>query len=284
MVTDLILRNFRCFSDISLTLSNLTLLTGKNDSGKSSVLDALAVMYSSEQDQNIENGASITTGHNGLFLQTKICTDGMWDSDTHPKGTSYVLRPYKGSVPDIRSDWGAKLPAQDFVCQGIAPVFGLQFEYQAIRMLGNRINPNDLWWNLCFKSRESAECKGYIYALTILGAALNCKKEDLLLIEHPETGLHPSVQHNLMERLAWFASRGLQIILTTHSDHIYNGLRCCLKTDQIGLKNVAVWQLKLDKHGVSHAVDVKLGKDGEEVAAPHGLFDQVGKDLDTLIG
>ena len=65
MVTDLILRNFRCFSDISLTLSNLTLLTGKNDSGKSSVLDALAVMYSSEQDQNIENGASITTGHNG---------------------------------------------------------------------------------------------------------------------------------------------------------------------------------------------------------------------------
>lgn len=208
----------------------------------------------------------------------------MWDSDTHPKGTSYVLRPYKGSVPDIRSDWGAKLPAQDFVCQGIAPVFGLQFEYQAIRMLGNRINPNDLWWNLCFKSRESAECKGYIYALTILGAALNCKKEDLLLIEHPETGLHPSVQHNLMERLAWFASRGLQIILTTHSDHIYNGLRCCLKTDQIGLKNVAAWQLELDKHGISHAVDVKLGKDGEEVAAPHGLFDQVGKDLDTLIG
>lgn len=68
MVTDLILRNFRCFSDISLTLSNLTLLTGKNDSGKSSVLDALAVMYSSEQDQNIENGASITTGHNGLFF------------------------------------------------------------------------------------------------------------------------------------------------------------------------------------------------------------------------
>ena len=44
MISKLYLQNFKCFSSIELNLGKITLLTGKNSSGKSSVLQSLAIL------------------------------------------------------------------------------------------------------------------------------------------------------------------------------------------------------------------------------------------------
>ena len=47
MITSLTLQNFKCFEDVKVPLSNLTLLTGANGMGKSSVIQALLLLRQS---------------------------------------------------------------------------------------------------------------------------------------------------------------------------------------------------------------------------------------------
>jgi len=50
------LQNFRCYRDeIAIALDDLTVLTGRNDSGKSTVLDALAIFFD-EAKLDVDDG------------------------------------------------------------------------------------------------------------------------------------------------------------------------------------------------------------------------------------
>ena len=67
MLTQLKLTNFKCFEDLQLHLTPLTLLTGFNSAGKSTVLQSLAVLHQTliEHDSSIElmlNGLTISLG------------------------------------------------------------------------------------------------------------------------------------------------------------------------------------------------------------------------------
>jgi len=66
---------------------------------------------------------------------------------------------------------------------------------------------------------------GVSYALPVVLAGLVAAAGGLLLVENPETHLHPVGQSRMGVFLAWLASRGVQVILETHSDHIVNGVR-----------------------------------------------------------
>ena len=68
---------------------------------------------------------------------------------------------------------------------------------------------------------------GVSYIAEIIIAAFSCEKGDMLIIENPEIHLHPSGQAELMEFLVFLAQRGLQVVMETHSDHVFNGLRRC---------------------------------------------------------
>ena len=47
MIRFLTLHNFKCFNDMELSLKNLTLVTGKNAAGKSTVLQSLLLLKQS---------------------------------------------------------------------------------------------------------------------------------------------------------------------------------------------------------------------------------------------
>ncbi|MEG6290607.1 AAA family ATPase [Enterobacter bugandensis] len=69
---------------------------------------------------------------------------------------------------------------------------------------------------------------GASYALPIIIAGLTTPKDGLLIIENPEAHLHPAGQSAMGQFIAWLASKGVQIILETHSDHILNGVRIAI--------------------------------------------------------
>lgn len=62
MIHGISLRNFKCFRDISLDFGSLTLLSGLNGSGKSSVLQALLLLRQSHQKGFLESTGLLLNG------------------------------------------------------------------------------------------------------------------------------------------------------------------------------------------------------------------------------
>lgn len=56
MITQINLRHFKCFDTLKLPLQRLTLLSGLNASGKSSVLQALVLLHQTIRSTNGPNG------------------------------------------------------------------------------------------------------------------------------------------------------------------------------------------------------------------------------------
>ena len=49
------------------------------------------------------------------------------------------------------------------------------------------------------------------------------------MIENPEAHLHPGAQVKMAEFFALAAAGGIQVIVETHSDHAFNGIRVAVR-------------------------------------------------------
>lgn len=125
---------------------------------------------------------------------------------------------------------------------------------------------------------------GVTYISTLIIAALSCKQGDTLIVENPEIHLHPGAQSRLMEFMAFLCDRGLQVILETHSDHIYNGMRKCIKRNMLCREKIAVYYFELDDSMQTKIHHITFNNQGAEENHPYGMFDQFDDDLDELIG
>lgn len=81
---------------------------------------------------------------------------------------------------------------------------------------------------------------GISYVLAVVVALLASAENDILIIENPEAHLHPKGQAELGRLLSLVASRGAQIFVETHSDHIINGIRVAVKKEEISKEDTSV--------------------------------------------
>lgn len=70
---------------------------------------------------------------------------------------------------------------------------------------------------------------GLSYALPVIVALLTAERGKLIIIENPESHVHPRGQAELGRLLAAAAQSGAQLFIETHSDHILNGIRVAVK-------------------------------------------------------
>lgn len=66
---------------------------------------------------------------------------------------------------------------------------------------------------------------GISYMVSVLVTCLLANENDLVIIENPEIHLHPKAQSVLSDFFVFVAKAGVQLIIETHSDHIFNGVR-----------------------------------------------------------
>ncbi len=85
---------------------------------------------------------------------------------------------------------------------------------------------------------------GLTYALSVVTAILKSKPKDLLIIENPESHLHPAGQAMLEKLCCLAASGGVQIIIEPHSDHFLNEIRVGVKENLISHERVSVFFLE----------------------------------------
>ncbi|GAB4056359.1 AAA family ATPase [Spirosoma litoris] len=127
---------------------------------------------------------------------------------------------------------------------------------------------------------------GFTYVLPIIVAVLAARPGDLLLIENPESHLHPQGQAQLGSLLACAAADGVQIIVETHSDHLLNGVRVAVKGKQIKPEQVSVYYFERDPDAEEHATEIiqpTIDANGRLSQQPRGFFDEYARQLDRLL-
>jgi len=126
---------------------------------------------------------------------------------------------------------------------------------------------------------------GHSYILPIVLAVLTAPKDSLIMIENPESHLHPSAQTRMGEFLSRAANEGIQIIIETHSDHLMNGIRLAcrhkiISPEKIEMDLIGRESTDSKEHTRFH---IKLNDDGTVVSWIPGFFDEWEEALKAFI-
>ncbi len=125
---------------------------------------------------------------------------------------------------------------------------------------------------------------GVSFAMGVLVSCLSAKENDIVIIENPEIHLHPKAQSDLTEFLCFASNAGIQIILETHSDHVFNGIRKAIAKKRFINTDAAVHFFSLDDNAISKNTVIDFSEHGRVMTHPKGLFDQFDDDLDQILG
>lgn len=168
----------------------------------------------------------------------------------------------------------------------LALIFGRR-EYESIRVqISEAARPfgmsglNAGWWGapatgsdyedtaLRVALRTQSASLGGRQALTVIAQVSWCRSGGLTMIEEPEISLHPAAQVEMCRFLATQASRGKQILATTHSPFMLLALRKPILEKIIAAEDVAIYHvernldLQAGEIGVTVAKRLPLAKEG----------------------
>lgn len=127
---------------------------------------------------------------------------------------------------------------------------------------------------------------GISYGLHVVTALLSAKRGALLIIENPESHIHPKGQAKLGELIALVAQNDVQIIIETHSDHIVNGIRVGIKEEKLSKDKAMLFYFKKiveEQEQYSAISDIVLDKNGTLSEYPENLLDEWTNQLAKLI-
>ncbi|MBK8568409.1 MAG: AAA family ATPase [Saprospiraceae bacterium] len=100
-------------------------------------------------------------------------------------------------------------------------------------------------------------------------------RKNILIIEEPEAHLHPKVQVHLMEIFAELTKHNVKVILTSHSNYMFNKLSNMLLKKEIAPEKVGVYHMIMTEKGSVVAPDMQATTQGIE---DHNFAD-VAKEL-----
>ncbi len=360
MLSEIKIQNFKCFRDISLALRPLTVLTGINGTGKSSVIQALLALRQSGKPpvkNLVLNGSLVSMGYgqdvlyeyaaddDNIILSVKEDSKKEWnfcfiyDKDGRTlKRSGHVKGELKNGIlwdsgfyylnaervgPRRSFPLFSESPANPIGCGGeycaallnehaddecgrelcIDTPSGNSLLAQAEARLSSlgrpariQITPvhgvdsaglsfsfasGQLWSSGC---RASNAGFGLTYVLPVFVSCLLARKGGLVIIENPESHLHPKGQAVLGSFLAHAANSGVQIITETHSDHILNGIRIAVRKGNIKAEDIAVHFFSNDTENLcSSAVSPEIDSSGRINIWPEGFLDEWEKSLLELL-
>ena len=190
------------------------------------------------------------------------------------------------------------LPNDDIRCNGIpdrclSSVVEYWFEQlmpTSILRLERVTNPDSNAAGFSFMRREGREKQlyrawnvgfGSLHVIPVLMALL-AQSGSLCLIENPEAYLHPRGQTKLSELAVRASLAGLQVVIETHSDHFFDGIRIAIRNRMISPDNVAIhyFQHTGTKADVTSPT---MDSDGRLSSWPEGFFDQHEENLSKLL-
>lgn len=296
MIEHLTINGFKRFATASLPMEPLTVLTGMNGAGKTSVIHALLLMREATRSQHVKlrgpfdlelgTAADVVNWQHAGNVEFHAREGGQtfdWilsspsDEARHlgvvakPHPAPFAFQSVPGAFtylsaerlgPRVRVD-ASSLPADELEIgvrgefateiietKGLRPGFvdrrhpnlGGQslLKYEIEQWLGELTRPLQInaehhkgadAYALSFQAPDGEWVRapnmgfGVSYALPVVVAGLTAATGGLMIVENPEAHLHPAGQSRMGVFLAWLASKGVQVLVETHSDHVLNGMR-----------------------------------------------------------
>lgn len=340
MISEVTLIGFKSFLNRKLKLGHLTVLTGLNSSGKSSIIQALLMLEkakkfessilldghgSAEEIRNTYHNQEIqlsVTDEFGLEFLTAIAL-GVVEAQTY---TCINREEFK--YPEI-----IYISANRFGPKTSVPIYNDSFKrnrigangenlFQFIKSFEDKtidarlihpqsegetleynvrgwlsvISPNvkfryeieknsDTSYSMFNEHRATNVGFGLSYSLSVIASLLigTLIPNSLVIVENPEAHLHPRGQTELANLIALCALVGTQVIIETHSDHIFDGIRIAAKQSKGFAKNVQVHWFELNEKQNTEVASPELNDDGRLDKWPKGLFDEFELNASKLL-
>lgn len=127
---------------------------------------------------------------------------------------------------------------------------------------------------------------GISYVLSIVLALLTAEEGKIIVIENPESHIHPRGQAELGKLISLAASIGAQLFIETHSDHILNGIRVAVKeglVDKVKVNVMYFEKTTTQKEQFTKISQIKVDSKGELSEYPKNMMDEWGNQLFKLI-
>lgn len=127
---------------------------------------------------------------------------------------------------------------------------------------------------------------GLSYVLPIVVSLLTSCKDKIIIIENPESHIHPRGQAELGKLMALAADNGAQLFIETHSDHIINGIRVAVKEKLIDKNkvNICYFDKETTKdEQYTRITELKIDEQGELNDYPDNFLDEWNNQLLRLI-
>lgn len=246
--------NFKAFTDCTFDLKPLTFLSGMNSTGKSCLLQSILLLQQSYQQKLLPdtglalNGDLVSIGTGRDVLNESANEDIIEFEIVEDDGTERIWRFQAERDADV-------LPLLS------APVIDFPTE---IHYLSSCAQSKPLDFDLLDRLAPGS----------------------MVLLEHPEHRLHPALAAKLGEQIARAAARDVQIIVETHNDHLFNGIRVAVHGGQIKPEAVGMFYFQaVERQGqrVMEVASPRIDRRGRIDRWADGFFDQFEKDLEQLL-
>jgi predicted ATPase len=127
---------------------------------------------------------------------------------------------------------------------------------------------------------------GISYALHVVTALLAARAGELLIIENPESHIHPRGQAELGKLIALAAKNDVQLVIETHSDHVINGIRVAIK-DYPDLKDETILfyfdKEVTEREQYSLITNIEVNSSGELSEYPKHMLNEWSNQLLKLL-
>lgn len=323
MINNVKLNGFKSYVEKELRLCPLTILTGLNSSGKSTIIQALRILnrfskneknplldgYGSERvlrNPNVPSWSISAECDNG-----NIITFGEKDEDRcyasdFPNvlyvsagrlGPQVSLHLHKNDELDENGENVLKcidIHQDDIVPEDVRhpDAEGDTLLYNIRAWIGT-ISPKvsfdweiqeetDSSYSLFDNHRANNVGFGLSYSLPIITSLLLAaiQGNTIVLLENPEAHLHPKGQVEMAKLVAKAVRCGVQVIVETHSDHFFDGLRIAIKEKEVLADNVIAYWFEQDLDKNTKEEKCFIDSNGRMLHWPKGMFDQF--EIDSL--
>jgi len=123
---------------------------------------------------------------------------------------------------------------------------------------------------------------GITNGLPVVIALLKSQPGEIVMLENPENNIHPSGQRKLGELIGYVASKGVQVFVETHSDHVLNGIRIAVKRSVLSEELLRIFYFSRG-NGSSSVEQIRVHKSGAFSKTPKGFLDEWELSIDELL-
>ena len=314
------MNGFKSFDDTSIELKKLTLLTGLNSSGKSSVIQAIEMTETYRRTGgrsfllNKHGGKKelINESYNGFkidvisdnysvhldtdegknVIQGEV-TDNIFYLEAGRIGGANSIEIYsqdseigprgENVIKCIHSHWDSLLPEYIHHPESGGNTFLLNLKAW-LKMISPKVKfdykvneLSDDSYSTYNGFRTSNVGFGLSYTLPVIAMLLRASllPDSVVLLENPEAHLHPRGQTEMGKLIACAVKAGVQVIVETHSDHLFDGIRIFAKEDGHFAHDFIGYWFELDDDNFTQWENIQVNDAGQlSKEAPQGFCDQ----------